>query len=644
MKNLKFLPKILSIMFALACFSVSVAAQTTDENGRLAAVSGSGTSVRWDVSAQYVSLALRVSAPDGLVIRRDFKAGEPVEITLIDREGNRLPDGVYNYELRLTPEVSADVRKAMTAARAKVVDDDDQAPTRDMVKRGLLSAEPLVQSGAFTMLKGSVVVAGGSEDGRAAAPTGARKGSVAQARSTRPGVSTTQGGVMMLAAHAVEQDPPRISWKTLAALPFPAEPMPDQVIPDDLIVQGSLCVGFDCVNNEPFGFDTIRLKENNTRILFDDTSTSAGYPANDWQLTANDSASGGTSKFSIEDITGAKVPFTVEAGASTNSIYVDSTGRVGLRTSTPVLDVHTNTSNTPAIRLEQNNSGGFTAQTWDIGANEANFFIRDVTGGSKLSLRIRPGAPTSSLDINSAGHVGINTTNPVFDGNAVRFLAVDGGSGSFAEIGAGGGQSATDGNLGTIAFYNSSLITTEKRNSLILGSNDGATNSGNLRFITASAGTLAEKMRIGANGRVGIGTTAPTDTLSVSGTASKTGGGSWSVFSDERLKNIKGNFNAGLKAVMQLQPLRYEYKSDNALSLKSDGEHVGFGAQAVQKIIPEAVTKTDTGYLQINNDPILWAMLNAIKEQQKEIEQLKAQVQQLQSRPAARARARQRRR
>ena len=46
----------------------------------------------------------------------------------------------------------------------------------------------------------------------------------------------------------------------------------DEVIPDDLIVQGSNCVGFDCVNNENFGFDTVRLKENNTRLKFDDTS------------------------------------------------------------------------------------------------------------------------------------------------------------------------------------------------------------------------------------------------------------------------------------------------------------------------------------------------------------------------------------
>jgi len=186
------------------------------------------------------------------------------------------------------------------------------------------------------------------------------------------------------------------------------------VIADDLIVQGSICGGLDCVDGESFGFDTLRLKENNTRIKFDDTSA-AGFPANDWQLTANDSAStgtGGLNKFSIDDVTGAKTPFTVEAGAPNNSIYVDSIGRLGLRTATPVLDIHTNTGNTPALRLEQNNSGGFTAQTWDIGANEANFFVRDVTGGSRLSFRIRPGAPTSSIDISNSGNVGVGIGAP----------------------------------------------------------------------------------------------------------------------------------------------------------------------------------------------------------------------------------------
>ena len=188
-------------------------------------------------------------------------------------------------------------------------------------------------------------------------------------------------------------------------------PTRDQVIADDLIVTGSTCVGFDCVNGESFGFDTIRLKENSTRIKFEDTSA-AGFPSTDWQLTANDSASGGANKFSIEDITAATVPFTVTGAAPSNSIFVSSNGRVGFRTASPVLDLHVSTSNTPAIRLEQNSSGGFTAQTWDIAGNEANFFVRDVTGGSRLPFRIRPGAPTSSIDIAASGFVGLGTASP----------------------------------------------------------------------------------------------------------------------------------------------------------------------------------------------------------------------------------------
>ena len=197
----------------------------------------------------------------------------------------------------------------------------------------------------------------------------------------------------------------------LGCLWVPSSSLADQVIADDLIVQMSECVGMDCVNGESFGFDTIRLKENNTRIKFEDTSVGT-FPSTDWQLTANDSASGGANKFSIEDITNAKVPFTIIGNAPTNSLYVDSTGRVGLRTSTPVLDVHLATGNTPAMRLEQNNSGGFTAQTWDVAGNEAGFFIRDVTNGSQLAFRILPGADSSSLVIAADNDIGIGTLSP----------------------------------------------------------------------------------------------------------------------------------------------------------------------------------------------------------------------------------------
>ncbi len=38
--------------------------------------------------------------------------------------------------------------------------------------------------------------------------------------------------------------------------------------------------------------------------------------------------------------------------------------------------------------------------------------MRDVTGGSRLPFRIRPGAPTSAIDIAASGNVGIGTASP----------------------------------------------------------------------------------------------------------------------------------------------------------------------------------------------------------------------------------------
>ena len=179
-----------------------------------------------------------------------------------------------------------------------------------------------------------------------------------------------------------------------------------------------------------FGFDTIRLKEHNLRIKFDDTSTASSFPRNDWQLTANDSANGGASKFSIDDISGNRTPFTVEANARSHSLYVDDGGRIGSRTSTPSVEIHTIDGDTPTLRLQQDGSSGFAPQTWDVAGNETNFFIRDVTNGSTLPFRIRPGAPTSSIFVDVDGSVGFGTASPdesmhLVGGNNPRLLIED---------------------------------------------------------------------------------------------------------------------------------------------------------------------------------------------------------------------------
>lgn len=579
MRNPRWLPQILCVMFVVACFQVSAFGQAAEDKNKLASISSAGSSVRWEMAAPYSALTMTISAPDGRVFRKEFKAGVTPEFMITDDQGERLPDGQYSYELRLTPIFSPAVKEALAAARGK---DDDPEAVRATRKRAI--PPNLVDSGGFSITNGVVIVAGATE------------------------ISEPRKAIVLTEPF---QLPSMTGVKTENRKRHHSLLNVDQVIPDDLIVQGSACVGLDCVNNENFGFDTIRMKENNTRIQFDDTSA-AGFPTNNWQIRANSSAAGGVSFLAFVDQGAAgnsetgTIVFEVDAGGPANSLRVSSTGKVGLRTATPVLDVHMNTTDTPAIRLEQNNSGGFTAQTWDIAGNEANFFVRDVTGGSRLPLRIRPGAPTSSLDIAASGKVGLGTQSP----NAK--LDIKESEDSFV----GGLQ------LRRSTTNDTWALTTASDNSLYVGyASDASLANDNADFNFA--------MVVTNTNRVGIGTAGPTDLLSVNGTASKPGGGSWAVFSDERLKTIKGNFTSGLKAVMQLQPLRYEYKRDNALQLKSTGEHVGFGALAVQKVIPEAVITSDSGYLQVNNDPILWTMLNAIKEQQQQIEQLRKEVRQL---------------
>jgi hypothetical protein len=535
-KRKSLMPWIFS-MFILGCLQIGALGQTPEQlkENKLAGLTGQGMSVRWDVAVPNGGLTMIIMAPDGRVFTKQFPAGSSPDFTLTDKQGERLPDGVYTYELRLSPATMLVDKEKLAAARGK---DDEPEEVRATRKR-VSPAQPLVQSGSFAIVNGSVIVPGAVEESRPR-PATKTMGQMPSAFSL--------GDVALLRQH-----------------PRSLRAMFDQVIPDDLIVQGSACVGLDCVNNEVFGFDTIRTKENNTRIQFDDTSSAAGFPTNNWQIRANSSASGGANFLAFVD-QGASgnsetgtIVFEVDAGAPANSLKVSSTGRVGLRTATPALDLHITTGDTPAHRLEQTNASGFTAQTWDIAGNEANFFVRDVTGGSRLPFRIRPGAPTSSIDISASGDVGIGTASP---GTRLHIFSTA-TSDVFESFGPdpAGGPSLNMGYAGASIGRGAAFLNVRPDASAV------APNP-SLRFLTVNV----ERMIITNAGQVGIGTSAPTASLSVNGTANKPGGGAWDVFSDERLKNIKGSFTNGLNAVMQLRPLRYEYKRENALGLKSERE------------------------------------------------------------------------
>ncbi len=356
-------------MTLLAIMALLAAGQTRGADWATIEIASGTLAVQPRVDAESISVA--IAGPNGFALSRTFGRGEAPTLALPDT----LADGIYFYDVRLNP-----------AGR--------QREAAEVGGSAKPSPAVAAQSGHFNVRAGVV----SAPDATAREPRQTRTGG---ARATPSGEA-------------------------------PAPPQPDDfLINDDLVVVGSTCSGFDCVNNELFGLENFLGKQNNNRLRMDDTSVAGGFPATDWQLRFNDDSSGGLNRFAVEDLTGARLPLSIVAGAPNNSVFVDTAGNVGLNTGAPVVELHMVDGDTPDLRLEQDGSSGFTPQTWDVAGNESSFFIRDVTNGGALPLRVRTGVPSSALDIlGPSGNVGLGTSSAaaslhVFRNNASAQLRVE---------------------------------------------------------------------------------------------------------------------------------------------------------------------------------------------------------------------------
>jgi len=137
--------------------------------------------------------------------------------------------------------------------------------------------------------------------------------------------------------------------------------------------------------------------------------------------------------------------------------------------------------------------------------------------------------------------------------------------------------------------------------------------------------------------KLGIETASPTEKLHVVGNARITAmnaindigadanGVLQAATSDINLKNTIENSPFGLNEILLLNPVTFLYNDTNR-KLDSDVKEVGFIAQDVFDIIPNAVSATGTGDLQLDYRAITATLVKAIQEQQAQIEALKQRL------------------
>jgi hypothetical protein len=204
---------------------------------------------------------------------------------------------------------------------------------------------------------------------------------------------------------------------------------------------------------------------------------------------------------------------TLSSLTVTGNAFLSTTGgNVGIGTNTPSYKFQveggraliTPTSEAYAIGLRYNTS---TNGVW-LGSPSTNAFQISNFGG------------TAYLNIDNGGNVGIGTTSPSTYANGYGPVLVTGASPNWATI-----QSRSDGPTGAtngVAYGGSYSTNPINGSRMTLNAEGGSGQRGSVSFWTKALDDNStqplERMRIDASGNVGIGNTAPTDKLSVTGT------------------------------------------------------------------------------------------------------------------------------
>jgi hypothetical protein len=209
----------------------------------------------------------------------------------------------------------------------------------------------------------------------------------------------------------------------------------------------------------------------------------------------------------------------------------------------------------------------------------------------------------NSLVLGSAGvKVGIGTTTPA---NLLHIL----GSGDQIQL-----ESFSGGSVGML-FTNTSIPAARFRSDT-----DG---NGDFLEIEGYSQNFDSVGLILRQNMLGVGTMSPIEKLSVNG-AAVNATGVWGVFSDARIKTVKSEFTDGLDVIKKIKPVKFVY--NEKAPFQNHTEQIGIVAQDLEKLAPYMVTEKSYGdykdLREVNNQAWVFLLINAVKQQQVQIEKL----------------------
>jgi len=278
------------------------------------------------------------------------------------------------------------------------------------------------------------------------------------------------------------------------------------------------------------------------------------------------------------------------ANGLNDHLIVNTSGNVGIGTTNPIADLDINGT------LIFSTAPTSSQWMFETGSNTLN--IKEKLASGSFSSRV------TFLD---GGNVGIGTASPTNALNVVR--------------------SSTSGV--PVAWLHNSNNTTSGNQGVTVSciNNNSGVKVFTIRSNNSTHTNGTALMEVNGQGGVYLSSLAASSDVVTNSSKQLT------TSSDKRLKNDLGDCEYGLSEIMQVQPKKYTWKEGP----EDQQPTIGFFAQDVHPIMPEAAPREafknekdeDDYKWGLNSQTIIAALVNATKEQQQIIEDLKSRIENL---------------